>query len=87
MPMPADSFPILALLTAILGLTGVAWRHWGGAALGRFGWYLAFAMLGILGAATLFAAGQPHRGVLPLGLMLGLLVLATLWEQPEAQKT
>src|SRR5262245_27845063 len=80
-------FPILAILTASLGLIGVAWRLWASVALVRWVGLLALAMLGILGSVTLFAAGQPHRGVLPLGLLLGLLVIASLWEQPEAGRT
>ncbi len=84
MPTLLASLPILAILIASIGFLGVAWRLWGGAALVRWGGMLALLMLCLLGGVTLFAASQPHRTILPLGFLLGLLVLAALWEQPEA---
>ncbi len=87
MPTLSPFLPVLAVLIASAGLLGVSWRHYGGAALVRWGGRLAVAMLCVLGGATLFAAGQPYRGILPMGLLLGLLVVAMLWEQPAENLT
>jgi hypothetical protein len=84
-PTLSPFLPILAVLIASAGFLGVTWRHCGGAALVRWGGRLALAMLCVLGGTTLLAAGQPFRGILPMGLLLGLLVVAILWERPEAR--
>lgn len=50
-----------------------------------FGRCLAFLALLSLGGAGLFAALTRSAGLVPLGLLVGLLVVMMLWETPELE--
>jgi hypothetical protein len=46
----------------------------------RWGRRLFLGTLGVLGLLSLLEAGQPHRGLIYVGLAVGALVIAMLWE-------
>jgi hypothetical protein len=84
------AFPLILLVSTLaasaLGLMGIAWcRCERTPHRARWGRRLYLLVLGVLGGGGLLLAWQPHHGLLYLGLAVGLLVIAMLWEGREAK--
>lgn len=80
-----QTFPLILIVSTLaasaLGVMGIAWCRCDRLpSLARWGRRLFLGVLGLLGSAGGLIALQPHRGVLVLGLAVGLLVIAMLWE-------
>jgi hypothetical protein len=74
----------LALVGLIPGSLGILWER--GRQTKGLAWWgrrLFVATLLLIGAASLFAAFQRADGLIPLGLVAGLLVVGMLWEDPH----
>ena len=72
---------IVALLASCAGFMGIAWcRCEHAPCRARWGRRLFLGMLALLGMGGLLMALQPHRGLIYLGLAVGALVIAMLWE-------
>lgn len=78
-------FPLLligsTLTMSALGAVGIVWCRCGhDSRLARWGRRLFLGVLGGLGVVSAVLAFQPHRGLVYLGLAVGLLVISMLWE-------
>jgi heme A synthase len=79
-------FPWLLLAATVfasaLGVLGIVWcRCRQDSSLARWGRRIVIGVLGLLGLGSALIALQPHRGLVYLGLTMGLLVVAMMWER------
>ncbi|MCS6975487.1 MAG: hypothetical protein NZM31_00575 [Gemmatales bacterium] len=79
-------FPFLLLVSTLaafaVGAVGIVWcRCRQDSYLARWGRRLFLGTLGVLGLGSVLIAFQPHRGLVYLGLAVGLLVIAMLWDR------
>jgi hypothetical protein len=80
------SFPVLVTLStvgvSVLGAVSVLWcRSTNKPGLAAWGQRLFLAVLALLGVLGALLALQPHRGLVLLGPVIGLLVVAMLWDR------
>jgi uncharacterized membrane protein HdeD (DUF308 family) len=81
----SSHFPLLGLvlITATVGFTGIGWYRW---SLQRRQAFLGIGMflgaLSVLSVAAFVLAIQPQRGILSVGLGVGLLLIAMSWGSP-----
>lgn len=79
---------VMTTLASGAGLMGIVWcRADHMPCRARWGRRLFLSMLGLLGAACLLLALQPHRGLLYLGLAVGALMIVMLWESRTEART
>ena len=80
------SLLLLAALCLLLGSLGILWGRCSNCPHRTFlGRAVFVGTLLLLGAAMQFAAFYQAEGIIPLGLLAGLLVVAMLWETPTSK--
>jgi hypothetical protein len=75
----------VAVLGVFLGVGCIYLVHCPCRVLSKIGRRLYLAVLVALGGVGLFAAVTRHDGLVPLGMLVGLLIVAMLWEGPSAE--
>lgn len=83
MASPNSLFLVISVAAFLLGGSSLFLIHGHCRLRAKIGRRLFFAVLVALGAAGLAAAFVFHDGLAPLGLLVGLLVVASCWELPE----
>ncbi len=84
MPTLQTAVLILALACSGLGFMGIVWCRCSPRPVrASWGRRLFLLILIALGGISLLTASQPHQGLLYLGLAIGALVIAMLWEGPQ----